>query len=279
MKEPTIIGFIGQGFIGKNYADDFVNRGYQVIRYDLDQYQENKEKIKECAVVFIAVPTPTTPQGFDDSIVQDALSIIKPGSTVIIKSTLKVGTTQKLQIAFPDLTIMHSPEFLRAKYATEDAKQPNRNIIGITDLANPELKKKAEAIMSLLPKAPYELITKSSNAELIKYGGNCFLYFKVVFMNMLYDLIEKYDLDYKVIKEAMSQDPRIGSSHMDIIHESGRGAGGFCFIKDFEVFITMLKENELLADHQAAEAIRNINLTHLKNSKKDLDLIKGVYGE
>jgi predicted dinucleotide-binding enzyme len=71
------IGFIGQGWIGKNYADNFVDRGYSVVRYALEQpYSDNKDSIKECPIVFIAVPTPTTKQGFDDSYVRDALTVL-----------------------------------------------------------------------------------------------------------------------------------------------------------------------------------------------------------
>ena len=47
------IGFIGQGWIGKNYADNFEERGYKIIRYDIDKYKKNKNKIKECDFVFI----------------------------------------------------------------------------------------------------------------------------------------------------------------------------------------------------------------------------------
>jgi len=58
------IGFIGQGWIGKNYADDFEKRGYEIVRYALESpYIDNKEKIKECDIVFIAVPTPQHSQG------------------------------------------------------------------------------------------------------------------------------------------------------------------------------------------------------------------------
>ena len=64
------IGFVGQGWIGKHYADNFEARGYMVVRYALEEpYVKNKEKIKECGIVFIAVPTPTSPKGFDASIV------------------------------------------------------------------------------------------------------------------------------------------------------------------------------------------------------------------
>ena len=55
MKKPNI-GFIGQGWIGKHYADDFEKRGYKTVRYSLEEpYINNREKVKTCDIVFIAV--------------------------------------------------------------------------------------------------------------------------------------------------------------------------------------------------------------------------------
>ncbi len=65
------IGFIGQGWIGKNYADDFENRDYDIVRYSLDPaHIGNKDKIKDCDMVIIAVPTPTTKTGCDYSLLE-----------------------------------------------------------------------------------------------------------------------------------------------------------------------------------------------------------------
>ena len=279
MSKNPKIGFIGQGFIGKNYADDFETRGYDIVRYDINGYEAGKDKIKDCDIVLIAVPTPTTVNGFDDSIIQEVLALIGKDKIAVIKSTLQVGTTIKMQKLFPDITIMHSPEFLREKYAADDAKNPNRNIIGIIDVNDQELQKKATTVMSALAKAPYELITQVENAEMIKYGGNCLLYFRVVYMNMMHDLAEKYNLDYDVIKEGMSYDPRIGDSHLKVVHKGGRGAGGHCFIKDFEAFIEMLGSQDLSEQKKASEAVRDLNVKYLKDSNKDLDLLEGIYGK
>ncbi|MEL6803619.1 MAG: hypothetical protein AAFO91_07555, partial [Bacteroidota bacterium] len=126
------IGFIGQGWIGKNYADDFSNRGYEVIRYALEEpYVQNKSKIASCKIVFIAVPTPTTKDGFDISYVVDALQSVGVGATAVIKSTVTVGTTNELQKRFPNLYVVHSPEFLAERTAAHDAAHPNRNLVGI----------------------------------------------------------------------------------------------------------------------------------------------------
>src|SRR3989338_6825777 len=88
MNKP-LIGFIGQGWIGKNYANDFEKRGLKTVRYALEvPYAQNKEKIKECGIVFVAVPTPTTPKGFDASIVESALGLVGKGKIAVLKSTI-----------------------------------------------------------------------------------------------------------------------------------------------------------------------------------------------
>ena len=277
-KNPTI-GFIGQGFIGKNYADDFEQRDHKIIRYDVDTYQANKDKIKDCDIVLIAVPTPTTPDGFNFDIIQEVLALVGKGNIAVIKSTVKLGTTKKLQALYPDITVMHSPEFLTEKTAARDAKHPDRNIIGITDPENKKLYAQAELVLSVLPRAPYSLITKVENAEMAKYGGNCWFYVKVVFMNMLYDLTQKHNLDFEDIKQGMAHDLRIGPTHLDVVHQGGRGAGGHCFIKDFEALIEMLDSQNLNDQKKAAEAVRDLNIKYLRDSNKDLDLLEGIYGK
>ena len=279
MENNLKIGFIGQGWIGKNYADDFENRGHDIIRYDLDTYPDNKDKIKDCDIVLIAVPTPTTPEGFDHSIVDEVLNLVGKHKIAVIKSTVQVGTTKALQEKHPNIFVMHSPEFLTEKTAAQDAQNPHRNILGITHIDNKELYQKAETVLSVLAKAPYNKIVQVENAEMIKYGGNCWFYVKVVFMNILYDLVEKNGLDYEVIKECMAHDLRIGPTHLDVVHQGGRGAGGHCFIKDFEAFINMLEAKNLSEQKKVCEEIRDINLKYLRDSGKNPDLVRGVYGK
>lgn len=275
-----LIGFIGQGWIGKNYADDFEVRGYQVVRYAREKpYSDNQAKIGECDIVFIAVPTPTTPAGFDASILKQVIKLVGEKKIAVIKSTVMPGTTELIQKDNPNIYVVHSPEFLTEATSAYDAANPQRNIIGIP-LENDEYKEKAKQVMEVLPFASYQLICLSREAELIKYGGNCWFYFKVIFINLLYDLAGKLDVDYQVVKEAMSADPRIGSTHLDPIHKTGRGAGGHCFIKDFAVFSRLYRE--LVGDDLGAKVLAGLkdkNIGLLMESKKDLDLLKGVYGD
>ncbi|OGY48550.1 MAG: hypothetical protein A3B89_00525 [Candidatus Buchananbacteria bacterium RIFCSPHIGHO2_02_FULL_40_13] len=308
--ENKKIGFIGQGWIGQNYADDFERRGFEVVRYGLEEpHIHNGDKIAECDIVFIAVPTPTTKNGFDDSILRLAIKKVGPGKVAVIKSTILPGTTESIQIENPDIVVFHSPEFLTEATAAYDAANPIRNIIGIVK-DDEYLRVKAAEVMAVLPRAPYEIICSAKEAELIKYGGNNWFYFKVIFVNMLYDLAAKLDCDWTIIRNSLAADPRIGSTHLNPVHQSGtsggeagfdyasrpklkfnelhlepvhksgRGAGGHCFIKDFAAFSKLY--NQLLDDEfsrQVFKAMENKNIDLLVKSNKDLDLLISVYGE
>src|SRR3990167_8140516 len=198
--KKLLVGYVGQGFIGKNYANDMERRGFSVVRYALEEpYRANKEKIRDCDIVFIAVPTPTTPEKFDDSIVRAALSLVGKGKTAVIKSTLLPHTTASLQKDFPDIFVMHSPEFLREATAAYDASHPDRNIIGIPE-DTPAFKERAKEVLRILPQAPFELVCSSLEAELVKYAGNSWLYVKVIYVNMLYDLVTALGGRYEVVR-------------------------------------------------------------------------------
>lgn len=278
-QKPTI-GFIGQGFIGKNYADEFEERGFSVVRYALESpYSDNKDQIASCDIVFIAVPTPTTPQGFDFSIVKNVLSLVGEQKIAVIKSTILPGTTELLQKQFPSIFILHSPEFLREITAREDARHPERNIIGVPQ-AGALYEEKANFVMSVLPSAPYQKICSAKEAELVKYIGNGFLTMKVIFINMAYDLAHSVGAQWDVVAEAFSHDSRIGKSHLNPVHSHGRGAGGHCFIKDIEAYRQFYAQQ--LKDHLGDEVLSALvkkNKDLLVSSGKDLDILHGVYGD
>ena len=279
MKKP-LIGFIGQGWIGKNYADDFEHRGYSVIRYGLeDSYSKNKETIPYCDIVFIAVPTPTTQEGFDDGILRSVIPLVGKGKIAVIKSTLVIGRTKILQDANLDCFVIHSPEFLSERTAVHDAAHPDRNIIGIPK-NTPEYQEIAQTVMGILPKSPFNTICSSDEAEFIKYSHNIHGYIQVVFSNLLYDVSKSFDMDWSSIKKSLEKDPMMSHRYLDPFDAKGRGAGGHCFIKDFEAFIELF--NSKIHDEKSIlmlEAIRNKNLELLISSGKDTDLVERVYGK
>ncbi len=276
------IRFIGQGYIGKNYADNFESRGYDVIRYSLEnEYINNKDKISECNITFIAVPAPTTSNGFDCSAVSEALKLIKNDKIAVIKSAVIMGTTESLQKENPDIFVMHSPEFLREATARHDTDNPSRNIIGIPNMSD-EYLEKARQVMSILPKSNHEQIIKTKEAEMAKYVSNVFLTTKLVFFNTVYDLCVKSGIDYEKVKEGVIQDLRIGESHTKVINKKNneRGAGGNCFIKDLEAYLNYHKEN--LGEDNGYElllSIRDKNVELLRDSVKDKEILEGVIGK
>jgi len=274
------IGFIGQGWIGKNYADNFEQRGYNIVRYGQEEeHKDNGDSIAECDIVFIAVPTPSTPQGFSHEVLSKVIKKVGKNKIAVIKSTVLPGTTEVIQAENPEIFVLHSPEFLTEATAAYDAANPTRNIVGVPKMDD-EFKAKAKLVVDTLPYAPYVSICHSREAEMIKYGGNNWFYFKVVFINMLYDLSKELGCRWEVIRDGMAADPRIGRTHLDPVHKNGRGAGGHCFIKDFAAFMNWVKEK--IGDEfgvKLLESMKEKNLDLLLATDKDLDLLEGVYGE
>jgi len=280
------VGFIGQGFIGKHMADEFEGRGYETIRYSVDEpYVNNHDRIAEAEVTFIAVPTPTTPEGFDSSIIQSVLPIVGKGNTAVIKSTILPGTTEKLQNDFPDITVMHSPEFLREKSAAYDTAHPERNIIGIVR-DDAYHRKLGQKVLDLLPKASHEFIVPARDAEAIKYIGNTFLAAKVAFFNAAYEFAKSSNADWETVRQIVTADSRIGAGHTNVVDQSGadsnpgRGAGGHCFPKDTQALVNFM--DEIGADEEAAKFFRTIvgyNEFLMRSTGKDLDILKDIYGQ
>ena len=172
-------------------------------------------------------------------------------------------------------------------FASHDAANPERNIIGIpkdTDSHRAAAKK----VLEVLPKAPYELICTSREAEYIKVAGNAFLFLKVIYANLMFDASKAQGCDWEIIRQALSADSRIGPSHLGVLHASGhpgakpgRGAGGHCLVKDFAAL--RMQYEKVFPEDKAGAAVfkalecKNINL--LMESEKDIDLLKGVYGD
>src|ERR1700734_3529644 len=159
-KKP-LIGFIGQGWIGKAYADNFEERGYEVVRYSLEKpWVKNKDKIKECDIVFIAVWTPTVPGKksragelsveFDISVVESVLPLVGKGKIAVIKSTILPGTTTELQKKFPDIVVLYGPEFLSVSSHVHDAAHPFANLVGMS-IEDSKHYLAAERVMRTLP--------------------------------------------------------------------------------------------------------------------------------
>lgn len=277
-KKPTV-GFIGNGYVGKHIADDFERRGITVVRYALEApFDQNKEVVKACDIIFVAVPTPTTPEGHDGSIIENVLKDLKD-RIVVIKSTVLPGTGERLQKKFKSLTLLSCPEFLGESTAAYDAAHPIMNIVGMP-IDTPKHRRAAKQVMALLPSSPFSLICSSTEAELKKYAHNTSGYIQIVVFNLFYDLAQKLGADWEPIQRALVANPFIASRYSHPVHKGGRGAGGNCFIKDFAALRKFIK-GALPKDAHALrmlESIETKNLELLASTKKDEHLVRQVYG-
>lgn len=279
IKQPKL-GFIGQGWIGRHYADAFEARGFSVVRYAKEPHHEHtKAEISTCDIVFIAVPTPTTTKGYSAKIILEVLPLVGKGKIAVLKSTILPGMTKKIQDTFPNRIIMHSPEFLSEATAKYDASHPFANIVGITKNTTTH-KKAAQLVHSVLPPAPFTTTVSSTEAEIIKYAHNCSGFTQIIFFNAVYDIANSLGATWDAIQPALLADPFIPNRYSSPIHKTGRGAGGHCFIKDFaalrEIYARVVKDKKGVGVLRAMED-KNIDL--LLKSKKDLDLLTGVYGK
>ncbi|KKW19652.1 MAG: UDP-glucose/GDP-mannose dehydrogenase dimerization [Parcubacteria group bacterium GW2011_GWA2_51_10] len=273
------IGFVGQGYVGGSYANNFEKRGFKIVRYSLERkWIGNKERIRECDIVFVCVPTPTTPKGFDVSIVEKGLSLVGKGKIAVIKSTMQPGTTKRLQKRFPTRIILCSPEFLSVTTAQEDADNPFSNIIGMP-LKSVKHKSAAKLVHAVLPKAPFSLTCDSNEAELVKYAHNMSGYTQVLTFNLIYDMAQRLGSSWEPIRKATKADPMICNRYANPVHKSGRGAGGACFIKDMAAFARLYEKVVGRPEGVAfLKAAQKNNIALLAETGKDLALLKEVYG-
>lgn len=275
------IGCIGQGFVGKNIADNLHDRGYELVRYSLDkEYEGNAPRIAECDVTYVAVPTPSTPEGFDYSIVEKVLELVADGSVAVIKSTILPGTTKKLQDLYPDKIILFSPEFLCESTAAYDVAHPILNIVGIPyDTAGH--RKAADMVKATFPEAEYDFVVSAQSAELFKYAHNLNGYFRVILANLLYEVGEKVEAEWADVKSMMDADVMMSPYYNSPVHKGGRGAGGNCFVKDMAAFRHLYSDivREDALGLSVLHSLEKKNLELLNQTGKSKEIIEGVYGK
>ena len=241
-KNKLRVGIVGIGYVGGAVKHWFEKEKYPLFCYDKYKKIGSAEEVNRADIVFICVSTPYHKEsGYDDSAVLESLKNLAGSKIVVIKSTILPGSTERFQEEFPRHKILFNPEFLRTKTAKRDFLNPKRQIIGVTEKS----KDIAQKILDILPKAPYQKIIPSKEAEMVKYFGNAFLALRVIFANQIYDLCQALGVDYDTVKEVAGYDPRIGHSHLDIFHDGYRGYAGGCFPKDIKALLQLAQEQNI----------------------------------
>ena len=257
MKIEQRIGVVGNGFVGGAVKFGFsptVGCDAEVRVYDKDPNKSThtlEETVNESDFIFLSVPTPANKDGsINTDILSSAIKDIDDVSTrdnyIIIRSTVTPGTTRRLQQEYHQLNLLFNPEFLTERSANFDFINQSRFIIGSGDSFSSA--SGAESFEELLKARFGECIAimhcTFETAEMIKYMSNCFFATKVSFMNEMYQISEKSNVNWQQAIDGLVADGRIGHSHFNVPGHDGKfGFGGSCFPKDIQALINFGETN------------------------------------
>ena len=244
------------------------------------------EAIEKAKIIFLALPTPPGEDGSADlsyiiGVAKDLGKIIKDYKVIVDKSTVPVGTAEKVRLAVletmpedspVEFDVVSNPEFLREGFAVDDFLKPDRVVIGTS---SPKAKKLMEELYRPYVRSGNPIIfMDEKSAELTKYAANAFLATKITFMNEIANLCELVGADVDSVRIGIGSDDRIGKRFLF----PGIGYGGSCFPKDVQALSKSASEANY--NFKILDAVMTVNekqktiiipkiLKHFDNNLKD----------
>ncbi len=220
------------------------------------------EGIKDAQIIFLALPTPPGSDGSADlsyilGVAEDLSSIITSYKVIVDKSTVPVGTAEKVEAVLSkklskDLfDVVSNPEFLREGVAVEDFMKPDRVVVGLSS-------DRARSVMERLYK-PFVrqgnpiLFMDERSAEMTKYAANAYLAARISFMNEIANLCERTGANVDHVRKGIGSDSRIGKRFLF----PGVGYGGSCFPKDVQALHLTSKEHDY--EFKILDAVMDVN--------------------
>ncbi|SDD87436.1 UDP-glucose dehydrogenase [Dyadobacter soli] len=288
------IAVVGTGYVGLVTGTCFAETGNQVTCIDIDTnkvarlqkgeipiyepgldvlFERNiaegrldfttnlTEGIKGAEVIFLALPTPPGEDGSADlkyilGVANDLGPILEQYAVIVDKSTVPVGTAEKVQAAIArnanvEFDVVSNPEFLREGVAIEDFMKPDRVVIGTTSERAQKVMEKLYA--PLVRQGNPVIFMDERSAEMTKYAANSFLAMKITFMNEIANLCERVGANVDDIRKGIGTDSRIGKRFLF----AGIGYGGSCFPKDVQALAKT--STEYGYDFRTLEAVMAVN--------------------
>ena len=245
--------------------EEIVKRNYHKGRLNFST--DLGEAIEGSQAAFIAVGTPPGEDGSADlkyvlAVADQIGKTMTDYLVVITKSTVPVGTAEKVRHAVADtlalrdvdfgFDVASNPEFLKEGAAIDDFMKPDRIVVGVDS-------EDAQKVMDRLYR-PFTLnghpviFMDIPSAEMTKYAANAMLATKISFMNDIANLCEKMGADVNQVRKGIGSDPRIGNKFI----YPGIGYGGSCFPKDVKALARTGRENgHTMRILEAVEAVND----------------------
>jgi UDPglucose 6-dehydrogenase len=195
-------------------------------------YTLEAEDVSGCEFLFVCVDTPPTYSGDADLsrvwTVVDELPELEGHPIVVMKSTVPVGTGEKVRVGLDQRGLEHvgyasNPEFLAEGRAIDDFMNPDRIVVGAFEAED------ADAVAGLYASLDAKVVrTDVNSAEMIKLAANAFLMTRISFINEIANVCEATGADVVAVAEGVGLDRRLGPHFL----RAGIGYGGSCFPKD-----------------------------------------------
>ena len=235
MKLKQKIGIVGNGFVGSAVQYGFspnVGVDADVRVYDVNPNKSThtlEETVNESDFIFLSVPTPANKDGsinidILDNALNDINEVLERDNTILIRSTVIPGTTRELQYKYNQLNLLFNPEFLTERSAKFDFINQSRFIVGSSGKSLNMMC--AESFTDLIRDRFGDCVavleTNYETAEMIKYMSNCFFATKISFMNEMYQIAERSNVNWDDAVAGFVADGRIGHSHLGVPGHDGK---------------------------------------------------------